>query len=320
MIAVLLLGYGAPDSIEAVTPFLTNLLGERRPTGEQLERIKERYRLIGGKSPLLDITIAQARALERALNVSSPILSPRERGAKEGVTGLRFKVYVGMRYWHPLIEETVEEIVADGIAKVVALSLSPHYSRTTTGSYFKELERVVAEKAPDLKVIRAQDWFTHPLFVQAITENIREGLAKFPEGVKNDVEVIFSAHSLPTRFILDGDPYVEQVKATVKAVIDVLCLVHWRLAYQSSRRGTGEEWLEPDLKKVLEELASAVRSHVLLVPVGFVSDHVETLYDIDIALRRRALELGLNFHRTAALNDSPKFISALADIVVKSLV
>lgn len=301
---VLLLGYGAPDSIEAIEPFLTNLMEERRPLGEQLEKIKERYRLIGGESPLLEITQKQARALEETL----------------GEKGVASKVYVGMRYWHPLIEETVDEILAEGVKKIIALSLSPHYSRTTTGAYFKELDRVIAEKAPDLLIVKASDWYTHPLFSQAIAEKIQEGMEKFSEDIRSDIEVVFSAHSLPKRFVEEGDSYVDQLQETLKGVLTLVSLQNWRLAYQSSRRGTGEEWLGPDIETVLEELAKAGRHKVLLVPIGFTADHIETLYDIDIALRQKAFDLGLDFHRTAALNDSSIFIAALADVVLNSLV
>jgi len=221
-----------------------------------------------------------------------------------------------MSYWHPLIEETVEQMITDGVREVVALSLSPHFSRTTTGAYFKELERVVKEKESHLEIIRAGEWHVHPLFLQAIAEKIEEGLARFPEDVKADVEVVFSAHSLPKRFVEEGDAYVSQLQETLKGVLKSICLNHWRLAYQSSRRGTGEEWLDPNIETVLEEIADAGRRHVLLVPIGFTADHIETLYDIDIYLKRKAFELGLDFHRSAVLNDSTTFISALAEVVI----
>lgn len=319
MIGVLLLGYGAPDSVEAVEPFLTNLMGERRPTGEQLEKIKERYRMIGGKSPLFEITKRQAAALEEALNTPPPFPPPRGGGTREGITGVKFKVYIGMRYWHPLIAETIDQLLADGVTKVVALSLSPHYSRTTTGAYFKELERVVAQTTPDLQVVRAPDWYTHPLFLQALAERLKEGLEGFPEDARKDVEIVFSAHSLPKHFVASGDAYVDQVQETIEGILGLVCLSRWRLAYQSSRRGQGEDWLEPDIETVLEELVIQGKHQALLVPVSFTSDHVETLYDIDIYLRQKALDLGLDFHRTTALNDSAKFIAALDNAIRKSL-
>ncbi|MFZ3063114.1 MAG: ferrochelatase [Actinomycetota bacterium] len=300
MIGVLLLGFGGPDSLEAVEPFLRNLTG-RKISPAQLEKTIERYKLIGGRSPLLDITRKQAEVLEKYLN------------ADDG----NFKVYIGMRYWHPFIKDTLEAMVRDGVSRIIALSLSPFESRTTTGAYFAEVERALSELGVNLGVTYVSGWYNHPLYIDAVGEKVEEGLAWFG-GSRGEVQIIFSVHSLPQKFIEEGDPYVEQVEQTVRDVVRVVEPVSWHLAFQSRGGGPGE-WLEPEVNSVLEDLVRKEYKKVLLVPIGFVSDHIETLYDIDIVYRKKAESLGMTFHRSESLNASPKFVDALTQIVVDNL-
>lgn len=299
---VILIAFGGPDTHEAIEPFMSNLLGGRPLPPPLVAKIKERYNLIGGASPLPGITQAQAQALEDKLNED----------------GGNYKVYMALRYWHPSIAQAIEAMVADGIEEAIAVSLSPHYSRVTIGAYQDEVERVLAGLEVKPKVTFAGEWFKHPLFIEALADNFQVALERFPQERRSGVQVIFSAHSLPLAHIKDGDAYVEQLEATVAALAQKIGPLKWHLAYQSKGGGQGE-WLGPEAEEVLDRLAANGYKDVLLVPVGFAADHIETLYDIDIAIREHAQSLGLNFERSLALNTSPKFIAALAEVTLMEL-
>lgn len=304
---VLFLAFGGPESLDDVKPFVMNVLSSRgrTPDEAQIDLIIERYKLIGGKSPLLEITRSQAEALER---VSSETDNP-------------IKVYLGMRHWHPFIKDTLEEINNDGVDKVLALTLAPHNSKAVIGGYIQAVEKALEEIEHDIKLSYVKNWHTHPLFLEALKEKIDEGLSSFSSEDRKNVQLIFSVHSLPARLVQD-DPYVEQVKETINGVLKLIDQterpIQWQLAYQSKGGGPGE-WLGPDIESVLKMLAERGDKNVLLIPVGFVSDHVEILYDIDILAKEAAESLGINFKRTSSLNDSPKFIEALATIVSENL-
>ncbi|MDI6728732.1 MAG: ferrochelatase [Thermodesulfovibrionales bacterium] len=316
MIGIILLNMGGPDSLDAVKPFLRNLFSDRdiiklgpsflqKPIAsliirKRLESVIEAYSLIGGKSPLLDITNAQAKALEESLN-----------GSQFMVHGSRsFRVYVGMRYWHPFIEEAVDHAIRDGISRILALSLYPHYSITTTGSSVKKFEEVIKKYHVDYFSVTS--WFNHPLYINALVENIQKGIKTFD---KKPV-VLFSAHSLPKKFIDKGDPYVDEIKGTIDAVLRKID-IEWCLSYQSK---TGPvKWLKPTTEEMLHELAKKGVKDLLVVPISFVSDHIETLYEIDMLYKDMALGLGINLKRMESLNTSPKFIEALSDIVIKNV-
>jgi len=294
------MAFGGPNSAEEVEPFLQKVLG-RGVSAKRLHRVKERYRLIGGRSPLLEITLRQARGLESNLNAQDS----------------RFKVYVGMRHWHPFIAETLGQILRDGIRRVVAISLSPYQSKMSTEPYVLALQRAMVPSKGEIEVSVAKGWHTHPLFLRALAEKLREGLLQFPTEVRNRVHIIFSAHSLPKRAIT-GDPYVEQIEATIRGIIGITGPLPWRLGFQS-RGGKGGAWLDPEVTTVLRELMGEGHQEVLVVPVGFVSDNVETLYDIDILYKQQAESMGMSFRRSPSLNDSDKFIEALSHIVHEHL-
>lgn len=308
--AVLLLGFGGPDSLDAVGPFLERLLGRTPPPG-LVAAVTERYRLVGGRSPLPGIAAAQARALQARLNTEAPAGGP-------------FRVYVGMRCWRPFIAEAATRMVADGVARAVAVSLSPHRSRTTTDAYARDLEAALADLAaapsppPVPRVTFAPDWYLHPLYLDALAERLEAGLAAFPAGARERVEVLFTAHSLPVEHVRGGDPYVDQLQATAEALAARAGLSRWRLAFQSRGAGGGA-WLGPQVEEVLEAIAGAGGREVLVDPIGFVTDHLETLYDIDVLHRGQAARLGLRFERCACLNDAPGLIAALADIALSRL-
>lgn len=303
-VGVILLAFGGPDSLDSVEPFMERLMKGRKPTPEIIARAKEKYKLIGGKSPLPEITQKQAAALETRLN----------KVCGKPVT---FKTYVGMRYWHPLIEEAIEQMVSDGLTKAFAISMSPHNSQVSTGAYIEEINRVVSEKNLDIEIEMIKGMHKNPTFIDAVAEKINSALDKFPKEKREDVQVVFSAHSLPASYIESGDPYVEELEETIKDLLKKLGPISWHIAYQSKGTISGA-WLSPMVEDVLREIAQEGHKEVLLVPVGFASDHVETLWDLDILHKKQAEDLGLHCERSGALNDSPKFIESLASMVIEA--
>jgi ferrochelatase len=309
-IGVVLLNLGGPDSLKAVRPFLYNLFSDReiirlgppfmqKPLAWLISmmragKAKKLYGLIGGGSPILPITEAQSKALEKSL----------ERHGS-------FKVYIGMRYWHPYIEDAVNKIRADGIKKIICLSLYPHYSRATTGSSVRAFEAAV--KGLRIEYSCINEWYDNPFYIDALVELIKNGLGLFPGG---DAEVVFSAHSLPVSFVEEGDPYVEHI---MRSIGETAKRVHmrWHLCYQS--KSGPVKWLEPSTEEMLGALAGKGIKNILMVPISFVSDHIETLYEIDILYKRIACSLGIKMERTGSLNTRPMFIKALEDIVLKEV-
>jgi ferrochelatase len=326
-IGIILLNLGGPDSLKAVRPFLYNLFSDRniirlgpsfmqRPLAYLISTFRSKktekmYDLIGGKSPIAEITAAQAGALENTLNSDLRIQN----------SGLSFKVYVAMRYWHPFTEEVVPAIYKNGLKRIVALSLYPHYSVTTTGSSVLKLKEVLKDYSLEISYI--DQWFDHPLYIDALVDVIKEGMESFKveSEIKNqksetDVHVLFSAHSLPQEFIEQGDPYVNHIMGTISAITKQL-RVPWHLSYQSK---TGPvKWLEPSTEEKLKELVRRGIRNILVVPISFVSDHIETLYEIDVLYKGMAQELGLVLKRVKSLNVHPVFIMALADMVMQKV-
>jgi ferrochelatase len=297
MKAILLLAFGGPRSLDEVEPFLTRLFRGKIPSSEQLERVKERYRLIGGFSPLPEITFKQAKALEKSLDAK----------------GYPFKSYVGMRYGHPLIEETLKNILEDGVREVVALPMAPFRSRASTGAYIEEVNQLRKKMGEKIEISFVEGWHLHPLFLGAIQEKIEEGLTQFTPEERKKVHLIFSAHSLP-KSLVENEPYVKEMEESVREVLKKIEPLPWHIAFQS--RGMGpEEWLGPDVDSLLTELSRQKVREILIIPVGFVADHIEVLYDIDILHRGKAESMGMTLKRTPSLNASERFIEALAAIV-----
>jgi ferrochelatase len=297
MKALLLLAFGGPRSLDEVEPFLTRLFRGRKPSPEQLERVTERYRLIGGGSPMPEITFKQAVALENSLDSK----------------GYQIKSYVGMRYGHPLIEETLKEILEDGIHEVIGLPMAPFRSRASTGAYIEEVNHIRRNIGEKIEISFVEGWHLHPLFIESVREKIEEGLTQFAPEERKRVRLIFSAHSLPSSLV-ENDPYVNDLEESVKEVLKRIEPLPWHIAFQS--RGMGpEEWLGPDVESILEELSEKKIREALIVPIGFVSDHIEILYDIDILYQRKAKLLGMQLKRMPSLNFSKRFIEALSEIV-----
>ncbi len=298
VVGVLLMAYGGPNSLDEVAAYLLDVRNGRPPSPELVAEVRERYRLIGGRSPLLDLTRQQAMALERALNAE----------------GDRFRVAVGMRHWHPYIREALAQMVAAGIRRLVAIPMAPHTSRLSVGAYIRKAEESRAELGLPLEVHYVESWNDEPLYIQALAEKVSQALRRFPAEVRGQVPIVFTAHSLPQRILAEGDPYPQELMETVAGVVQHLGPVHWRFAYQSAG-ASPEPWLGPDVTAVLGELAAAGHRHVLVAPIGFVCDHVEVLYDVDILYRQQAERLGMQLERTESLNTSPMLIQALANLV-----
>ena len=317
-LAVVLFQLGGPDSLEAIEPFLYNLFCDpdiidfplarlaRRPLARLVARnrahkVREHYAEIGGKSPIIELTQAQAQALEQELRKS-----------------LDARVFVAMRYWRPLTEEVIGALQQDPADELVLLPLYPQYSRVTSGSSLNEWQRQYARSGlPEVPTHTIRDFYRHSLYLAAVVEKINETLARFPGG--EAVTLVFSAHGVPQDVIAGGDPYQEQVKATVERVRARGGWRHThRLCYQS-KVGPGR-WLQPMLHQTLRELAAARTENVLVIPIAFVTDHIETLHEIDLEARAEARTLGLRrFEMTPGLNDSPTFLRALTDLVLTTV-
>lgn len=296
--AVFLLGFGGPDGLDAIEPFLRNVMNGRTPSKEVVETIKERYRLIGGASPLLDITRRQAQALEIRLNQSNE---------------KTFRVFVGMRFWSPYIKDVLQEICKAGIEKIIAVSMSPYRSDFVESGYKREIDEWLNIIGKKVKLKLVSEWYYNPSLHRIVAQRIKDGVSCFNN---EEAVVIFSAHSLPLKFMPVNDPYAEQIKKTVESVLALTGTLNWRLGYQSKGNIPGD-WLEPSVDSILEKLSEDGVKNVMIVPIGFISDHVETLYDIDILYRKKAESLKLNFNRTPSLNDSDGLIEALYETVME---
>jgi len=292
---VLLLAHGAPERLEDIPAFLLNVRGGRKLPEPAVQEIIRRYRLIGGGSPLGRLTNLQAEALSRRL--ARP-------------------VYVGMRNWKPFIPEAVQQISADGLKRLVALCLAPQNSRTSIGLYENCLRDATAKIAPGLQVDFIPSWHDHPGLIAAFREKILTALAEAHANLGGATPVIFTAHSVPARTITEGDPYEQQARETAALVAQAAGLTEYRVAFQSQGM-TPEPWLGPTVESQIDQAAAAGHRQVLLVPIGFVADHVEILYDIDVAFRDYGVSRGVSVRRTESLNDSPLFIQALAEIVTQ---
>ena len=290
---------GGPDCLENVEPFLLDVRGGRPTPPELVEEIRERYRATGGKSPAVGITHEVAKKLERQLN---------ESGAG------RYRVYVGLRHWHPFIKDTYAELLKDLPEQIIGVCMAPQQSSLSTGAYRKKVEEVRTGLEDQTPVTYVGSWNRHPRLVAAVVENIRLGLQKFPADVRAMVPVLFTAHSLPERIVAMKDPYPDEVKGTVEAVTRSLGNQPTYFAYQSQGRSK-EPWLGPTVDAMLETIQQAGHRHVLVAPIGFICDHVETLFDIDIELKQLAVSKGLHLERMGMLNDSAAILETLRDVL-----
>ena len=297
------MAYGSPEDLNQMEEYLLDVRGGRKPSPELVEEISERYRKIGGKSPLLERTLEQAVSLEEELN-------KRHLESKKN-----FKTFVGMRHWQPRIHEAVQQMAVEGIKRTVALVMAPHNSSMSIGKYFQVLDEV--ENSKDIDFIKIKGWHKQSGLLDAISEKIEIAFQLF-EG--NRPYVIFTAHSLPTKILEMGDTYADQLNETASLLAKRFLLAEdkWQFCYQSAG-ASAIPWLGPQIEEVARELAQKNEKQLLVVPIGFVCDHVEVLFDIDIEARQIAEEFGSRLERTPSLNASPTFITALADLVEEHL-
>jgi ferrochelatase len=294
-VGVVLMSYGTPATPEDVAAYYTHIRGSRPPTAEQLADLRRRYDAIGGLSPLAERTRAQAAGLQDAL-------------------GSGFLVAAGAKHAPPFIEDAVAGAVAAGAESLVGLVLAPHYSALSVGEY---LERAgAAADTAGIPFHGVRSWHTEPALLDLLAARLSAALSGSPE----PVTVLFTAHSLPERVRAMGDPYPDQVEETAAAVAARAGVERWAVAWQSAGAGRGPDpWLGPDLGSALAAVASEGGAAVVACPIGFTSDHLEILYDLDVEAAARARELGLGFSRTQSLNDDPAFCSALAAVVRAAL-
>jgi protoporphyrin/coproporphyrin ferrochelatase len=288
--AVLLLAHGTPNSVDEIPEYLRNVTGGRPIPDSVINEVKHRYSLIG-PSPLTEITLKQGELLSKSLDIP---------------------VYVGMRNWKPFIADTAQQMRADGVESCIALCLAPQNSRTSVGLY----RRVLENNAQGLQIDFIDSWHGHPLLIRAFAERLQVAREQYGR----DTPVLFTAHSVPARTIAEGDPYETQAQETAALVADQARIPRsqWRFAFQSQGM-SGGPWIGPTVEETLQQLRDAGGDRVVIQPVGFVCDHVEVLYDIDIAFREFGSQIGIQVTRTQSLNESPTFIAALADLVERRL-
>jgi ferrochelatase len=301
--AVILLAYGGPESLDDIPAYLSDIRGGRPTSQELIDDISDRYRQIGGRSPLLAITN------EVAHKVASQIGLP---------------VYVGMRHWAPYIGDVIAQMAAGGIEHVVAICMAPHYSTLSIGQYREKLDQAVSQfrtaNGREIGVSFVESWHTQPAYLDGIASNVRQTLAHWPAAEQAQVKVVFTAHSLPSFILERGDPYDSQLRETAGLLAEMLELPaeRWTFSYQSAAQ-TGMPWLGPQIEQLVPELVAAGENNLLIAPIGFISDHVEILYDIDIGVQAIAQANGVRVERTPMLNASQPLVTALSALARAAL-
>lgn len=301
-IGVLVMSYGTPESIDQVEEYYTHIRRGRPPEPAQLQELQDRYEAIGGLFPLRQNTNRQVEALEERLQELS--------------TEYEFVCYQGLKHARPYIEDGVEQMAKDGITEAVSIVLAPHYSSMSVGSYNKRA--VGAADKAGIKLTCVESYHLHPSLIQALVERVQESLTRF-DADKEQVRILFSAHSLPEKILEIKDPYPEQLLETSRVIAEQVGTSNWQFAWQSAGQ-TAMPWLGPDILDVLASIHKEENvQNVLVCPIGFVSDHLEVLYDIDIECQNVAKELSMHLERTKSLNTDPLYIDTLADVVIEQL-
>lgn len=294
---VLLMAYGTPDSLDDVEAYYTHIRGGRKPSAELIDELKQRYALVGGRTPLSEISEATRAGLETSLS---------GRGGS-------YRVILGMKHWHPYIEQGVRQMGSEGIDRAIGLVLAPHYSTMSVEGYYRYVELAQQKLGTDIHIDRIDSWHLHEPYLRAVARRASDALARFPEG--EPITVVFTAHSLPEKILSAGDPYPDQLRQTSEVLAARLALVDWTFSYQSAGR-TPDPWLGPDILDTVQTLANRGVQNVLVVPIGFVSDHLEIFYDIDYEARAAAEKRGMRLERTESLNASSDFVEGLVDLVL----
>ncbi len=299
-IGVLVMAYGAPTGPDNVEAYYTHIRRGRPPTPELLTDLQGRYAAIGGISPLLEITRAQVAAVTDALH---------EAGLHDAVVAL------GQKHAAPFIEDGVAELLRAGVSRIIVVVLAPHYSRMSVGEYAERVRAAAASASEPPEVAVVHDWHLAPEYLDWLARALRAALARILPERRPSTRVLFTAHSLPTRILEHDDPYPMQLAETAEAIARIAGIRQWEIAWQSAGR-TAEPWIGPDVLDAMSELAANGTSAVVVCACGFVADHLEVLYDLDIEARARAEELGLAFARTASLNDAPELARSVAGAVL----
>jgi protoporphyrin/coproporphyrin ferrochelatase len=308
--AVLLMAYGSPNRLEDVEPYFTDIRGGRTPSREAIEELTSRYRRVGVPTPLIAVSMALGRELERLLNLNPP---------DEEI----YTVHLGMKHWTPHIASAVEEILESGADRMIAIVLAPHYSKISTEGYRRKIEAALAApkgkptangSASPVDLDFVESWYELDGYLDAVADNVRHARAEFAH--PEDVVAVFTAHSLPARILNEGDPYQDQLLRTSELVAQRANIKQWRFSYQSQSQ-TGEPWLGPDLVDTVETLAAQGHRAILVASVGFIADHLEIFYDIDIEAKEKADALGIELRRTPMLNADPRLAQALHALVAQ---
>ncbi|RUS48663.1 ferrochelatase [Cohnella sp. AR92] len=300
-IGVLVMSYGTPESLEGVEAYYTHIRRGHPPTPEQLDDLTSRYQaIVGGVFPLRENTNRQVEALQRTLD--------EQAGAG------RYRCYQGLKHAAPFIEDGVAAMAADGVKEAVAIVLTPQFSSMSVGGYMKRA-REEAEKH-GIRLAEVESYHLHPELISALAKRVTNGLGKLGSD-KEGALVLFSAHSLPAKIVEMKDPYPEQLLETSRAIAEQAGVERWQFTWQSAGQ-TGQPWLGPDILETIEKLASEGIKAVLVAPVGFVSDHLEVLYDLDIEASKFAAERGVHLERIDMLNDDAQYMNALADTIAKA--
>jgi len=302
-IGVLIMAYGGPNSLDEIPGYLADIRSGRPTTPAVLDEITHNYRQIGGKSPLLELTRRQMDAIAAHFDPD------------------HYRFYLGMRHWSPWIEETVRDMLEDGIEQAVSVVMAPHYSKLSVAKYQEKIAAGLEMHRGRIDFAHVESYHDAPGLIEALANRVRLGIERWPEGEREAVHVVFSAHSLPVRILKMGDPYDNQLRETARLVAERAEVPEecWSWSYQSAGRSP-EPWLGPQIEEYIPELAERGVRNVVSVPVGFVCDHVEILYDIDIKAQAAAWEHGVRLERPPALNDDPLFIKAVAEAIRSKLV
>jgi ferrochelatase len=290
MTGVLLMAHGTPSSMDDMPEYLRLVRGGRPPSPELIAEMRHNYEAIGGKSPLTDLTFAQGAALSRLLGPDIPVA-------------------VGMRNWKPFLQEAISELASKGVTRIIGIPLAPQFSTLSVTKYF---DAATAALPHGITLEPIHSFFDHPLLLDAFAERLRAAAPRADEAF------VFTAHSLPTRVIDAGDPYATEVAATARGVAERSGIARYRVAYQSAGR-TPEPWIGPDLSDLIREASAGGIRRFLVIPVGFVCDHTEILFDIDVQAQSTARAVGATLRRTESLNSSPTFIAALESLVREKL-
>ena len=292
------MAYGSPETPEDVQPYFTHIRGGRTPPPEAIDRLRQRYQAVGGKTPLLEITREVARRLAAALEAR----------------GRRWPVHVGMKHWHPFIGDVLPAIAADGAREIVAIPLAPHYSRMSIGGYRRAVDQANAALDAPLRMRFVDRWHDVPAFVAMMASLVREGLAQFPVEARAATTVVYTAHSLPERIREWGDAYEAELRQSAAAVSKAAQVSSHRVAWQSAGEN-GERWIGPDIGEALATLLDEGQRSVLIVPIGFVAEHLEIHWDLDRIAIPAARARGMDVHRTRLPNADQALIEVLATIV-----